>query len=68
MKTNKDSILLVCEASPIVGNLAYAIYIGGFDGPVLGTFTSKDEADGFVSALQRIIRLYGGEELIVDSE
>ena len=68
MKTNKDSVLLVCESSPIVGNLAIALYIGGFDGPVLGTFPSKEEALGFIAALQRIIRLYGGEELIVDSE
>lgn len=60
--------LIVAESSPIVGNLAVAIYIGGFGGPMIGTFPDRASAHAFVDDLQKLIVRYGGEPMPVEDD
>jgi len=37
---------LIAESSPVEGNLAVAIYVGGFNDPMLGTFNDRPSKNG----------------------
>lgn len=58
----------VAESSPVVGNLAIALYVGGFGGPMLGTFESREAAYAFIADVQAVIVKHGGEPLPVVDE
>jgi hypothetical protein len=69
MRTDpSDAKLLISEASPVVRNLAFAVYMPDFSGPVLGTFGSKDDAIAFCARVNDVVREFGGEPMPVQYE
>lgn len=71
MKTSTYFKLLICEASPIVGNLAIAVYAsergcGDVYGPVLGTFGDRAEARAFCVEFNEVVVYMGGTAVPIE--
>lgn len=59
---------LIAESSPVEGNLAVAIYVGGFNGPMLGTFNDRPSALAFLADFNELVVRYGGSPVPVEDE